>query len=224
MPATSSCVRSWNSFRISVARCLSGRRPSGAHPARVVLARYLPLGSRPGIDERLVELARLWAAPRAEVEARVDGDPVEPCRERALAAKAPDRPPRLQEHFLRQVVGVLVVVHVAIAQPVDGPLVALHKHVEGLALAALRCRDRVPLASRSSSAPLLGTALEASPGGNASATLVKRDLPPPGLHRPPDRRDRQDRPVRPSAGAWGAPGARAPRGASPAASSDTAPP
>src|SRR3989304_5859150 len=30
-----------------------------------------------------------------------------------------------------QVVGVLVVVHVAISQPVDGPLVALHQHRSG---------------------------------------------------------------------------------------------
>src|SRR6185369_12330805 len=77
----------------------------------------------------------------AEVQAGVHRDPVEPGAEGAVPAEPVDGAIGIQEDLLGHVVGVLGIVHVAIAEPVDVALVALHETVEGLALAPLAGKD-----------------------------------------------------------------------------------
>ena len=131
----------------SVARCFSGSRLTAFRTTRACSSlSSAAMAPAPRVGQRFRQLLRLRLPRRPEVEARVHRDPVEPGRERAVAAEAADRPVGLQEHLLGHVVRVVVVVHVAIAEPVDVALVALDQTVEGLALAALAGLDGLALA------------------------------------------------------------------------------
>ena len=75
------------------------------------------------------------------IEADVDGDPIEPRRQRRLALEILEPAPRAHERILREVAGVLVIVHEAIADLIDGAPMPLDDHVERLALAGRRGGD-----------------------------------------------------------------------------------
>ena len=78
---------------------------------------------------------RLRADP---IQADVDGNPIQPGRQRRLALERLQPAPRAHERVLREIAGVFVIVHEAIADLVDGAPMPLDDHVERLALAGGR--------------------------------------------------------------------------------------
>ena len=79
---------------------------------------------------------------RDAIETDVDRNAMQPRRERRLPLEMSQALPRAHERILRQVAGVLVIVHEAIADLVDRAAMPLDDHIERLAVAGDRLRHQ----------------------------------------------------------------------------------